>query len=71
MDSGGAGIGISGIERTNHLRGTTPWKPLVSEFTIREDQRHIQLVLELRANSGRCWFDAESVRLVRVGSPSR
>lgn len=66
---GGAGSGFSGVERTNHLRGTTSWKPLVSEFTVREDQRQVQLVLELKASSGRAWFDAESLRLVRVGKP--
>ncbi|WP_254507558.1 CotH kinase family protein [Anatilimnocola floriformis] len=68
-ESGGAGAGISGVERTNHLRGTNAWKPLTEEFTIREDQRHVQLVLELRASGGRAWFDAASLRLVRIGNP--
>jgi len=67
--SGGVGAGISGVERTNHLRGTNGWKQLVSDFTIREDQRHVQLVLELRGNSGKAWFDPDSLRLVRIGNP--
>ena len=69
-EAGGAGVGISGVERTNHVRGTNGWQPLVESFTIREDQRQIQLVLELRANKGRAWFDANSLRLVRIGSPA-
>lgn len=67
---GGAGAGISGVERMDHLRGTSDgWKLLSSVFTIREDQRHVQLVLELRANSGQAWFDADSLRLVKIGQP--
>lgn len=66
---GGASIGISGVESTNHLRGNNGWKPLVSSFTVREDQRLIALILELRATSGQAWFNIESLRLVRLGNP--
>jgi hypothetical protein len=46
--------------------GTTAWRELSQEIDIPEDLRAVELVLALRARSGRAWFDRESLRLERI-----
>jgi hypothetical protein len=67
--AGGAGIRLAGTGRADEVVGTTPWRTLVQEFVVREDQRLVELILELRARRGRAWFDRESLRLERLGEP--
>jgi hypothetical protein len=61
----GAGLRISGGNRTNSLTGTSPWKPLEFEFVIEEGVREVELVAELRTIRGQAWFEIESLRLTR------
>jgi hypothetical protein len=61
----GAGLRISGANRTNGLDGTSKWQPLEYEFSIDEDQREVELVAELRTTRGHAWFDLDSLRLSR------
>jgi hypothetical protein len=63
----GAGIRLSGSQRTNKLDGTTNWTLLVHEFEIQAPMQEVELVAELRATAGQVFFDAGSLRLVRVG----
>jgi hypothetical protein len=63
----GAGVRLSGNNRTNKLIGTKAWSTLRHEFTIDQPQQEVELVAELRAVKGRVWFKAESLRVVRVG----
>ena len=63
----GAGIRRSQGPRENGLVGTQDWQLVTYELRIPEDQRHVELVLELRARHGSAWFDRESLRLLRVG----
>lgn len=63
----GVGLRTSGAERTASLTGTTEGSPLEFEFTVLEDQRLVVLVAELRARSGTVWFEADSLKLVRLG----
>ncbi len=62
----GAGIRIAGTGRADEVVGTTAWRELSQEIDIPEDRRAVELVLELRARSGRAWFDRESLRLERI-----
>lgn len=62
----GAGIRISGSQRTNQLEGTHDWKLLVYEFKIEEPTREVELVVELRATAGTVTFREDSLKLVRV-----
>lgn len=64
----GAGLRISGARqtRTNKLAGDAPWQPLRYEFDVGEPSEEVVLVCELRASKGQVWFDANSLRLVKV-----
>lgn len=62
----GAGIRISGSQRSNKLEGTSDWKLLVFQFTIEQPQQEVELVAELRATSGQVHFQADTMRLVKV-----
>lgn len=66
----GAGLRISGQNRTNKLEGTSDWKPLEFEFTVAEETREVELVAELRTTAGQAWFDRESLRLSRKMPPA-
>jgi hypothetical protein len=68
-DNSGAGIRVSHSERSRGLRCTTKSTPLQFNFTIVEDRREVELVLELRARRGQAIFDASTLVLVR--SPLR
>ncbi len=62
----GAGIRRSQGPRENGLVGTQDWQLVTYELRIPEDQRQVELVLELRARHGLVWFDRESLKLRRV-----
>ena len=61
----GAGLRISGSERTNHLAGSSVWTSLEYEFTVNEDIKNVELIIELRASHGQAWFQQDSLRLMR------
>ncbi|MCY2966927.1 MAG: CotH kinase family protein [Planctomycetota bacterium] len=62
----GAGIRIEGMNSDNLRRGTVNWIPLKFEFTVTEDIRTVEFVIEMRARRGQVWFDTESLYLTRV-----
>lgn len=62
----GAGVRVSGANRTNSLTGTSNWKVLQFEFETADDLREVELVAELRATAGEVWFEAKSLRLKRL-----
>ncbi|MGV3722904.1 MAG: CotH kinase family protein [Actinomycetota bacterium] len=62
----GAGLRISGSSRTNKLDGTANWTLVAHEFEIQAPTQQVELVAELRATAGEVFFDASSLRLVRV-----
>jgi spore coat protein H len=62
----GAGIRISGRERTNSLVGTSDWKLISFEFTIDQPRQEVELVAELRATAGMVQFKEDAMRIVRV-----
>ena len=64
----GAGLRISGATepRKNQLTGSTGWEKLAYEFEVASGPLDVDLVCELRGGKGEVWFEAESLRLVRV-----
>lgn len=62
----GAGLRISGQPRTNHLIGNTDWTDLSFEFEVTDEPRVIELVAELRSDSGTAYFDLATFRLYRL-----
>lgn len=62
----GAGVRLSPTGRTDGSTGTTGWKTVVSDISVREDQREIEIGLELRARNGSAWFDRSSLQIRRV-----
>ncbi|MBS0266995.1 MAG: CotH kinase family protein [Planctomycetes bacterium] len=62
----GAGIRLAGTAPTNFRKGTANWTPLELEFTVAEELRMVELILEARARKGQAWFDAESLYLTRA-----
>jgi hypothetical protein len=63
---GGVAIRLSQEGRRGSLSGTQPWTTLSHDFTIREDQRVVEFVLELRAKAGVAFFDPQSIELHRI-----
>jgi len=64
----GAGIRLAGTGRAAEVVGTTAWRDLSQEIEIPDDRRAVELILELRARTGRAWFDRDSLRLERIAA---
>ena len=62
----GAGLRLSGGQRTNKLEGTTGWTDLEHEFIVTAPTQEVGLVAEMRATKGKVWFDVNSLQIVRV-----
>ena len=62
----GAGVRISGGQRTNKLQGNKDWTVLEHDFEVSSDGSEVEFVCELRANKGKVWFDRESLKLKRL-----
>ena len=72
-DPGGLTLNVSGFGRTEPIRKDTKRQQIQVEFEVLEDQRQIDLSIELRARSGRAWIARDSLelkRLVRQGGLS-
>lgn len=62
----GVGLRISGSQRTNKLDGTSKWTTLSHEFRIQAPTQEVELVAELRATEGKAFFDASSLKLLKI-----
>jgi hypothetical protein len=62
----GAGLRISGANRTEGLHGTNDWKSMKFEFEIVEPVREVELVAEIRAMQGKVWFDKATLRVKQL-----
>lgn len=60
----GAGLRISGGNRSNTLAGTADWALVRHDFDLSAG-RDLELVAEIRANSGEAWFDLGSMKIIR------
>ena len=61
----GVGVRISGGERHNYISGSTDWKTISMELSVKEP-RDVVLVLEMRAQSGDVYFDVTTIKIVRL-----
>jgi hypothetical protein len=64
----GAGLRVSGGQRTNRLEGATDWRLMEHPIEV-GGMQELELIAELRASRGQVWFDAGSMRLIRVSKP--
>ena len=64
----GAGLRVSTakLAAPHQIIGDSPWKDLKVEFELSAPETDVELLCELRASAGEAWFDAESLRLVRL-----
>jgi spore coat protein CotH len=62
----GAGLRVSGFAkpRANKPTGDAGWTPLAYEFEVKEADREVTCVCELRATKGQVLFDRDSLRVV-------
>jgi len=63
---GGAGLRISKGAMPRKLAGTSDWKDYKYPFEVSDEASEVELICELRATSGEAWFDAGSLKLVRM-----
>ena len=59
----------SGSGRSHAFTGTNDWQPVFFDIDVREDQRNVELILELRARHGRVWFDRSALLIRRAEAP--
>jgi hypothetical protein len=64
----GAGLRISGGQRTQAVDREGEWTPLGYEFAL-EAAATVELVAELRASAGSVSFNADSLTLLRLSQP--
>jgi hypothetical protein len=62
----GAGLRISKGAMPRKLSGTCDWKPYGYAFEVGDQGADVELICELKATAGEVWFDASSLRLVRL-----
>jgi hypothetical protein len=64
----GAGLRVSVAKQSapHQLAADSPWTKLNVPFELTAPETEVELLCELRASAGEAWFDAESLRLVRL-----
>jgi hypothetical protein len=62
----GAGLRISGATREGGLTGSAAFKTVQFDFEVFEEQRDVELVVELRASKGQLLVRPESLKLTRL-----
>ena len=67
----GASLRVVGVPaaKTDRILGDEDWKDLRVEFEVSSAEQEVELICELRARQGQCWFDLDSLRLIRHASP--
>jgi len=68
IQSGGAGLRISGAMRNQRISGDSAWQPLRHVFIVQEGEGDVEFVCELRTfqGGGEAWFDAGALQLRRL-----
>lgn len=62
----GAMLRVSGSKVVPQVRGTSDWRPVSYDFEVQFPSDQVELVCELACLVGEAWFDAGSMRLVRL-----
>jgi hypothetical protein len=61
----GAGLRISGGQRTARVTGNVDWQPVTFDFEVAEESKNVVLVCELKGSAGEAWFDLAGLKLRR------
>jgi hypothetical protein len=64
-ESAGAKLRIAGGRPAARVSGNSDWKQFSYEFQV-ENNGEVEFVCELRADKGDAWFDADTLRVVRI-----
>jgi len=62
----GAILRISGAKVVPQIRGPSDWRPVSYDFEVQFPSDQVEVVCELACLVGAAWFDAGSMRLVRL-----
>lgn len=65
-EAGGARVRLGADVVGSRIDGTSFWKPLEVAFEVTEEQRDVELVMELRCSKGQAWFRADSLKLSKA-----
>jgi hypothetical protein len=57
---------VSGTKVIPQVRGAADWRLVSHEFEVQFPSDQVELVCELACLVGEAWFDANSMRLVRL-----
>ena len=63
----GAGFRTGNSRPEKYVLGTSDWKPIDSEFSVKDPLVEIQVFCDFRGAEGQAWFDLESLHLKRLG----
>ena len=64
--SGGVAMYARGLSFPERSLGSTDWMPLQTEFNVGTLFSQVDLICEYRAAQGSAWFDADTLKLVKV-----
>ena len=67
---GGVTLRLSGERAATMHPAVSEWQTITYDFSV-TGVADVELVCELRASSGRAWFDGDSLRLIRKGKPGK
>ncbi|HKQ38725.1 MAG TPA: CotH kinase family protein [Verrucomicrobiae bacterium] len=62
----GAMLRVSGSKVVPQVRSASDWRPVSYDFVVQFPSDQVELVCELQCLVGETWFDAASMRLVRL-----
>ena len=65
-DGSAAVLRISGARQVSPVQAEDAWTKCEYEFEIQESIADVELICELRGNTGAVWFDAGSLKITRL-----
>ena len=62
----GAQLRIAGAQSRGGVLGSCGWQVITFDFEVAEASRLVELIAELTATSGRCFFDVKDMRVIKL-----
>jgi len=63
----GASLRVGGtVGEAHSLMGSSDWRELSSDFEVGQPMERVELICELRAESGEAWFDVAALQILRT-----
>ena len=62
----GAQLRIAGAQSRGGVLGSCGWQAITFDFEVAEASRLVELIAELNATSGRCFFDVKDMRVIKL-----